>query len=113
MEGADLGKLLKDVKQRYSDAFTELGLGVLQDFFKRLIGHTDGFLDLLADPGMDFRVELMDYAKVRDDVFGFCQFYARWLGSPLMERLKAEIYELLEEAIDWWGWQEVFDVMSR
>jgi len=25
-----------------------------------------------------------------------------------MERLKAEIYEDLEEAIDWWGKQNVF-----
>jgi len=47
--------------------------------------------------------------KLRDDFFEFCRFYARWLGSPLMERLKAEIYELLDEAISWWGEQDVLD----
>jgi len=110
--GADLGRLLRDVKRRYSDAFTEPGLGVLQDL-RRLIGHTDGFLDLLADPGMDFRVKLMSYGKPRMDVFEFCRFYAGWLGSPFMERLKHEGYELLEEAIDWWGRQDVLDIMGR
>jgi len=30
-----------------------------------------------------------------------------------MERLKHEIYELLEEAIDWWGEQEIFDTLGR
>ena len=39
----------------------------------------------------DFRVKLDDYAKIRDDVFEFCRFYARWLRNPLTERLKAEI----------------------
>ena len=31
----------------------------------------------------------------------------RYIGNPLMERPKAEIYELLEEAIEWWSRQEV------
>ena len=54
----------------------------------------------------------MDYAKVRDGVFEFCRFYARWLGNPLIERLKHKIYELLEEAIEWWGRQDVLDAME-
>jgi len=29
-----------------------------------------------------------------------------------MEGLKHEIYELLEEAISWWGEQEVYDGMG-
>jgi len=32
----------------------------------------------------DFRVKLDDYAKIRDDVFEFCRFYAKFLGNPLM-----------------------------
>ena len=91
-------KLLKDVKDRYSDAFAELG--ALQDF-KSLMNLVDGFLYLLADPKTDFRVKLMDYAKVKNDVFEFCRFYARWLGSPLMERLRAEVYEVLDQAVNW------------
>ena len=59
-----------------------------------------------------FRVKLMSYGKIRSDVFEFCRFYARWLGNPLMERLKAEIYELLEQAIAWWGEQDVLDIMG-
>jgi len=31
----------------------------------------------------------------------------------LMERLRHEIYELLEEAISWWGEQDVLDVIWR
>ena len=49
----------------------------------------------------------------RNNVFEFCRFYARWLGSPLMERLRHEIYELLEEAIVWWGRQSILDVVGR
>jgi hypothetical protein len=30
-----------------------------------------------------------------------------------MERLRHEIYELLEEAISWWGEQDVLDVIWR
>jgi len=106
---SDLRRLLKDIEQRYSGAFEELGPGALQDF-KHLIDCVDAFLDLLADPRTDFRVKLMDYAKVREDVLELCRYYASWLGSPLMERLKHEIYELLEEAISWWGEQDVLDV---
>jgi len=30
-----------------------------------------------------------------------------------MERLRHEIYGLLEEeAIEWWGWQDVLDIMG-
>ena len=72
--GSDPHRLLNDVKERYLDVFAELRPGVL-----------------------------IDYAKVRMDIFKFCECYARWLGRPLMERLKAEIYGILEEAIDWWG----------
>jgi len=91
-------RLLRDIERRYSGAFDELGPGAARDF-KHMIDCVDGFLDLFADPRTDFRVKLVDYARVRDDVFEFCRYYARWLGNPLMERLKAEIYELLEEAI--------------
>ena len=106
--GSDFRRLLKDVEQRYSDAFAEVGPGTLQDF-KNLIDCVDGFFDLLADPETDFRVKLMDYAKIREDVFEFCGYYARWLGRPLMERLKHEICEILEEAVDWWEKQDIFD----
>ena len=77
-----------------------------------MIDCVDAFLNLLADPKTDFRVKPMDYGRVRMDVFEFCRFYASWLGSPLMERLKAEIYELLEEAVCWLGGQEVYDGMG-
>ncbi len=99
--GADLRRWLKDVEQRYSDAFAEVGPGALTDL-KRLIDGVDAFLDLLADERVDFRVKLVDYVKVRDDVFEFCRFYARFLGASLAERLRAEIYQLMEEAISWW-----------
>jgi len=55
--------LLKDIEDRYSYAFEDLGPGALQDL-KSLIDCVDGFLDLLADPRRDFRVKLADYAKV-------------------------------------------------
>jgi len=29
-----------------------------------------------------------------------------------MERLRAEIYEVLDQAVSWWGEQEVFDAME-
>jgi len=108
---SDFRRLLRDVEDRYSGAFDELGPGTIQDF-KHLMDCVDAFLDLLADPKTDFRVKLMDYAKVREDVFEFCRYYASWLGNPLMERLKAEIYELLEQAISWWGEQYVLDIMG-
>jgi len=78
-----------------------------------MIDRADGFLDLLANPDTDFRFKSMDYTKVKDEVFEFCRYYAKWLGNPLMERLKAEIYQLLEEAIGWWGQQEIFDIMEK
>ena len=109
--GGSFRRLLKDVEQRYSDAFADLGPGVLQHF-KHLVDCIEGFLDLLADPKTDFRVKLMDYAKVEADVAEFCRYYARWLGDPLAERLKHEINQVLEEAVDWWGRQEVFDGMG-
>ena len=105
---SDLRRLLRDVEDWYGGAFAELGPGALQDF-KRLIDCVDGFLDLLADPRTDFRVKLMSYGKLRMDVFEFCRFYARWLGNPLMERLRAEVYEVLDQAVSWWGEQEIYD----
>ncbi len=110
--GGDFRKLLKDIEDRYSDAFAELGPGGLSDL-KHLIDCVDGFLDLLTDPKTDFRVKLMDYGKLKSEVFEFCRYYARWLGDPLAERLKHEINQVLEEAIDWWGRQEAYDVMER
>jgi len=109
---SDLRRLLKDIEDRYGGAFEELGPGAIQDF-EHLIDRVDAFLDLLADPGTDFRVKLMCCGKLRDDVLEFCRFYARWLGNPLMERLKAEVYELLEEAISWWVGQDVLDSIWR
>jgi len=105
---SDLRRLLRDIERRYSDVFDELGPGAARDF-KHLIDCVDAFLDLLADPKTDFRVKLMDYARVRDDVFEFCRFYTKWLGLPLMERLKVEIYELLDQVVSWWGEQDVLD----
>jgi len=110
--GADFRRLLKDIEDRYRNAFADFGPGVLSDF-KRLIDCVDAFLDLLADPETDFRVKLMDYAKIRSDVFEFCRFYSRWLGNPLMERLKHEIYEILEQAVSWWGQQETYNIMEK
>jgi len=110
--GTDFRRLLKDIEDRYGDAFAEAGPGAANDF-KHLIDCVQAFLDLLNDPETDFRVKLMDYAKIRSDVFEFCRFYSSSLGNPLMERLKAEIYEVLEEAIDWRGRQDIFDAIGR
>lgn len=106
--GSDFRRLQRDIEQRYGNEFAELGPGALQDF-KHMIDCVDAFLDLLADPKTDFRVKLMDYGKLGMDVFELRRFYARWLGSPLMERLMHEVYELLEVAIDWWGEQEIYN----
>jgi len=108
--GSDFRRLLRDVEDRYSGAFEELGTVALQDF-KHLMDYVDAFLDLLADPKTDFRVKLMCYGK-RMDVLELCRFYVRWVRSPLMERLKHEIYELLEQAISWWGEQEAYNAME-
>jgi len=86
--------------------------GCRRGYFEHLIDCVDGFLDLLADASIDFRVKPMDYGKIKSDAFEFCRYYSRRLGNPLMERLKHEIYEILEEAIDWWGRQEIFDAME-
>ena len=109
--GADFRRLLKDIEDRYRDAFAELRPGALSHF-KHLVDCIDSFLDLLADPKTNFRVKLMDYTKVKSDVFEFCRYYARVLGSPLTERLKQEIYELLEQVITWWGCQETYNAME-
>jgi len=106
--GGDFRRRLKDIENRYSDAFAELGPGALQHF-KHLIDCVDGFLDLLADLKTDFRVKLMDYAKVKADIAEFCRYYARWFGDPLAERLKAEVNQALEEAVDWWGRQQLMN----
>jgi len=104
-------RLLKDIEERYSEAFAELGPGALQHF-KRMIDCVDDFLDLLADSNTDFRVRLMDYAKIKSDIFELCHYYEKWLGNPLMERLMREIYEIVEQAITWWGRQEVYDAIE-
>lgn len=100
-----------DVEERYSDAFAELGPAALADL-KRRIFSLKIFISLLLDPEMDSSYKLKQHNKVKMDVFEFCGYYARWLGRPLMERLKSEIYEILEEAIDWCGQQEVCDEME-
>ena len=102
----------RDIEQRYSDAFAELGPGAAQEF-KYMLDCIDSFLDLLANPEIDFRVKLADYAKIRNNVLEFCQFYAKFLGNMLMERLKHKIYEVLDQAVSWWGEQDVLDVIGR
>jgi len=98
-------------EQGYSDAFAELGPSTVQDF-KSLMNCVDGSLSLLAGSRTDFRVKLMCYGRLRVDVFEFRRFYARWLGNPLMKRLKHEIHELLDQAMSWWGEQENYDEME-
>ena len=108
---AELRRLLRDVKDRYGAAFAdELDPGAFQDF-KHMIDCVDAFFDLPASK-TSFKVKLMDCGKIRSNVLEFCRFYARWLGSPLMERLRHEIYELLEQAISWWGEQDVLDIIG-
>ena len=87
----------------------EIRRGLALQDFECMIDNLEAFLDTLADPKTDFRVKLMDYAKIREDVSEFCRFYAKWLGSSLMERLRHEVYELLEEAVSWWGGQVLYD----
>jgi len=100
-----------DVWNGNIDAFAELGPRALQHL-KHMIGCVNGFLDLLADPETDFRAKLMNYAKVKEDGFEFCRFYTRWLDNPSMERPNAEIYELLEGTIDWWGGQDILSIID-
>jgi len=95
-EGLDFRSLLKDVEESYSNAFAELGPSALANL-KRRIDSMKAFLGLSLDEGMDFRVKLIDYAKVRTDVFKFCRCYARRLAGPIMEKLKAETYEIVED----------------
>jgi len=102
---------LRSIEEWYGEAFAEIGPGAANDF-KHLIDGVEAFLDLLNDPETDFRVKLMDYGKVKSDVFEFCRYYAKWFGNPLMERLKAEINEVLEQAVSWWGRQDVLDAID-
>jgi len=110
--GSDLHRLLRDVEDRYSDAFAELGPGALMDL-KRCVDSVEAFLGLLFDDETRATVKMATYAKIRGDVSEFCRYYARWLGNPLMRRLEAEIYGILEEAMDSWGRQETYDAMER
>jgi len=93
LEGEGIRRLLRKIEERYSDVFVEIGPGALQHF-KHLIDGVEAFLDLLEDLKVRHWTKLIDYAKTRDDVAEFCWFYVRWLGSPLAQRLKAEIYQL-------------------
>jgi len=98
VEGRGWISLLKDIQERYYGAFADLGPGDLQQF-KELIEEVEGFLDRLNDATTDFRLKLDDYGKVRADVAEFCRYYAKWLGIPLMERLKHEMNQVIEEAV--------------
>ena len=110
-EGPDFHRLLDDAEERYSSTFQELGPGALGKL-KRRIFSLKIFIGLLLDSKMDFSYKLKQYNKVKMGVFEFCGYYARWLGRLPMERLKAEIYEILEEAIDWCGRQETFGAIE-
>ena len=112
MEGrGSFREKLRSIEEWYGEAFAEIGPGAANDF-KHLIDGVEAFLDLLNDPETDFRVKLMDYAKTRADVAEFCRYYAKWLGEPIMERLKHEVNKVLEKAITCWDQQEVFNVME-
>ena len=108
--GTGFRSILKDVGESCSDAFAEFGPGALTGL-KRHIDTVEAF-PLFDDEARPI-IKMAAYAEIKDDVSEFCRFYARWLGNPLMERLKHDIYEILEEAINWWGRQEVFDGMGR
>jgi len=64
----DLGRLLKDIEERYSGAFAELGPRALQHF-KHLIDCVDAFWICWPIRGADFRVKLMDYAEGQERCF--------------------------------------------
>jgi len=100
--GSNLHRLLKDIENRYSDAFAELGAGVLRGL-KRCVDSIEAFLGLLFNGETRATVKMATYAKAKSDILSFCGYYARWLGLPLMELFKYEIYEIIEEAIHWWG----------
>lgn len=98
---SDLHRSLRDVEERYFSVFQEFGADAATDF-KRYILSLKVFISLLyGNPVMDSNYKLKRYNKIKSDVSEFCGYYARWLGGPLMERLKAEICEILEEAVDW------------
>lgn len=110
--GSGLHRLLRDVEERYSDAFAELGPGALADL-KRCIESVKAFLDLLWDDETGFGAKLINYAKISSGVFEFCRYHTRWLENPLMERLNAEISEVLEQAVSWWERQENYNATER
>ena len=105
-EGLDFRSLLKDVGESCSDAFAELGAGALTDLKGRVYSVE---IFPLFDGETGSIVKMAAYAKSMSNASEFCGYYARWLGKPLTERSKHEIYEILEEAIDLWRRQEVFD----
>jgi len=105
-EGFDFRRLLKDAEERYSDAFAELWPGTLTDL-KMHVNSVEDFL--LFDGETGSIVKMAAYAKSMSNASEFCGYYARRLGKPLTERSKHDIYEILEEAIDLWRRQEVFD----
>ena len=111
VEGRGWISLLKDIEERYYAAFTDLGPGDIQQF-KNLIMGVEDFLDRSADPTIDFRIKLDDYTTTSAEVAEYCRFYGRWLGSPLMGKLRHEIYEILEQAITWWGRQEAYNAIE-
>jgi len=110
--GEGIRGLLMEIEERYSDVFAEIGPGALRHF-RQLIDEVEEFLDFLEDPKAMRWTKLIYYAKTRDNVAEFCWFYMRWLGYPLAERLKAEIYQLLEEALRWWRGQTAYGEVER
>ncbi|RLE67671.1 MAG: hypothetical protein DRJ43_06995 [Thermoprotei archaeon] len=107
--GTGFRSLLKDVGESCSDAFAELGPGALTDL-KRCIDSVGGFplFDGEARP-----IVMAAYSKAGDNVSEFCGYHTRWLGRPLMERLKVEMYRILEEAINWWEGQHLISDTER
>ncbi|PUA31572.1 MAG: hypothetical protein B9J98_05740 [Candidatus Terraquivivens tikiterensis] len=55
-------RLLREIEERYSEAFVEIGPCALRHF-KHMIDNIEAFLDLLTDPKTSFLVKLMGYAK--------------------------------------------------
>jgi len=54
----------------------------------------------------------VDLRGSQEDVAEFCRYSARRLGTPLTERLKQEIVQILEEALGWRGRQGVYNEME-
>ena len=96
--GSGFRSLLKGVGESCLDAFAELGPGALTGL-KRCVDSVEAFLGLLFDGEARPIIKMDAYAKIRGDVSEFCGYYARRLGRPLMERLKHDIYEILEGAV--------------